>query len=259
MSVMKRLSTIMQAKANKVLDKAEDPRETLDLSYEKQMELLQKVKKGIADVATSKKRIEMQAQQLQDQANKLQDQAKQALTQGREDLATEALNRRASIAEQLTGLETQHKQLESQESNLVAQSQQLQARVEAFRTQKETMKASYTAAEAQTKINEAVTGLSEEMGDMGMSMQRAQDKIAEMQARASAMDELTASGALPDITGGTDTIQAQLNQTSRSSQVELELQSLKAELGQSSTPQQLPEATSGEVAGEAQPAGGESN
>ena len=104
MSVMKRLSSVVQAKANKALDRVEDPRDTLDLSYEKQLEQLQQVRKGVADVATARKRIELQAEQLQANANKLQDQARSALAQNREDLAREALTRRAAIATQLEAL-----------------------------------------------------------------------------------------------------------------------------------------------------------
>ena len=211
MGVMKRLTNIVQAKANKVLDKAEDPRETLDLSYEKQIEQLQQVKRGLADVATAKKRIELQALQLQQAATKLQNQARQALAQNREDLATEALTRRSGIATQLEGLKTQHDQLAQQQERLEATTQQLQARVEAFRTQKETLKASYTAAQAQTRIGEAVSGISESMSDTGLAMQRAQDKIAQMQARAGAVDELLASGTLTDLSGSSDPIQAQLD------------------------------------------------
>ncbi len=151
MGVMKRLTGIVQAKANKVMDRVEDPRETLDLSYEKQLEQLQQVRRGVADVATARKRIELQAQQLQQSAAKLQDQARQALAQNREDLAREALGRRAAISTQLDGLKAQHEQLVDQEAKLVATTQALQARVESFRTQKETLKASYTAAQAQTR------------------------------------------------------------------------------------------------------------
>ncbi len=236
MSVMKRLSGIFQAKANKLLDKAEDPRETLDLSYEKQLEMLQKVRRGVADVATSKKRLELQATQLQTSAAKLEDQARQAVTQGREDLATEALTRRANIATQLQSLTTQHEQLEDQQAKLVESSQRLQAKVDSFRTQKETIKATYTAAEAQTKIGEAVSGISEEMGDVGMAMQRAQDKVAQMQARAGAVDELVTSGALEDVTQGSDDIQAELNKGSASSSVEAELARIKGEVGSGATP-----------------------
>lgn len=228
MSVMKRLSGIMQAKANKVLDKAENPVDMLDLSYEKQAENLQKVRRALADVTTAKKRLELQASQLQDQAQKLQDQAKQALAQGNEDLAREALSRRAGLAEQLESLGTQHEQVETQQHQLENTATRLQAQVDAFRTKKETLKASYTASKAQASIGEAVSGISESMADAGMTLQRAQDKITEMQARSSAVDELIDTGALPDTLGGGDDIQRQLDAASQSSQVDTDLAALKA-------------------------------
>jgi phage shock protein A len=226
-----RIKGIFQAKANKVLDKAEDPRDTLDLSYEQQLQQLQKVRRGVADVATARKRIELQAQGLQKQADKLQGQAKAALQQGNEDLAREALARRAALGEQLTELKTQHDQITEQEQKLIETSQTLQTRVERFRTQKETLKASYTAAQAQTKVNEAVSGISDSMGSAGASMQRAQDKIASMQARAGAIDELLASGALNDLSTPVDDIQKELDKVTATSQVDNELAALKAELG----------------------------
>jgi phage shock protein A len=230
MGMLKRLANIVRAKMNKLLDRAEDPRDTLDLSYEKQLENLQKVRRSIAEIATARKRIEMQAAQLKQQASKLQDQARQALTQNREDLAREALSRRAAIAEELTELESQHTQIADQEEKLVLTSQKLQSQVSAFRTRKETLKASYTAAEAQTKIGEAVSGISDSMGDAGATMQRAQDKIANMQARAGAIDELLASGALTDLSSNSDDIQAQLNKVTATSSVDRELAALKAEV-----------------------------
>jgi phage shock protein A len=231
-----RVADIFRSKANKALDKMEDPRDTLDLSYEKQLEQLQKVRRGVADVATARKRIELQAQGLQKQADKLQGQAKAALGQGNEDLAREALSRRAALGEQLAELKTQHDQISEQEQKLVATSQELQTRIERFRTQKETLKASYTAAEAQTKVGEAVSGISTSMGNAGATMQRAQDKIASMQARAGALDELLASGALDDLNTPVDDIQKELDKVSNSSQVDNELAALKAELGTGAGP-----------------------
>jgi phage shock protein A len=226
-----RLRDIIRAKVNKLLDRAEDPRDTLDLSYEKQLENLQKLRRSVAEVATARKRIEMQAAQLQQQGAKLQDQARQALGQGREDLAREALSRRSAIAAELTDLETQHAQIAAQQERLTETAQRIQGQVEAFRTRKETMKASYTAAEAQSKIGEAAAGISSSMNDAGLALQRAQDKIADMQARAGAIDELLASGALTDLTSNTDDIQAQLDKMASTSQVDRELAQLKAELG----------------------------
>jgi phage shock protein A len=237
MGVFQRLANIIRAKTNKLLDRAEDPRDTLDLSYEKQLENLQKVRRSVAEVATAKKRIEMQAAQLQQQGAKLQDQARQALGQNREDLAREALTRRSAIAAELTDLGTQHTQIAGQQEKLIETAQRLQSQVEVFRTRKETMKASYTAAEAQSKIGEAAAGISASMGDAGVALQRAQDKIAGMQARAGAIDELLASGALTDLTTSTDDIQAQLDKAASTTQVESELAQLKAELGTGASPE----------------------
>jgi phage shock protein A len=240
MTIMKRMSMIFRSKANSALDRAEDPRETLDYSYQKQLELLQKVRRGVADVATSRKRVELQANQLQQQSDKLQSQATQALGAGREDLAREALTRRAALTTQIGELQAQHAQLQGEEEKLTLAAQRLNAKVESFRTRKETIKATYTAAEAQTKINEAFSGISEEMGDVGLAIQRAEDKTATMQARAGAIDELLASGALDDASGQpNDDISRELAALSAGSDVDAELARLKGQIEPGSAPKAL--------------------
>lgn len=231
MSIFQRIATIFGAKANKALDKAENPNETLDYSYQKQLELLQKVRRGVADVATSRKRLELQMNQLEQQQNKLTGQAQKAMEIGREDLAREALTRKSGLSQQITDLQSQHEGLQGEEQKLTMASQRLQAKVDAFRTKKETLKATYNAAEAQSKIGEAFTGISEELGDVGLAVQRAEDKTASLQARAGAVDELIASGALEDVTGSSkDDISAQLDALSSDSDVEMELSRMRESL-----------------------------
>jgi phage shock protein A len=233
MSLFGRMNTIIQAKASKVLDKAENPNETLDYSYEKQLELLQNVKRGLADLVTSKRRLQLQRDTLQQGLDKLDSQAREALAQNKEDLARMALQRKVGIQQQMDGLDTQITQLEGQQQKLTDAEQRLQTKVETFRTTKETLKAQYTASQAQVKIGEAATGISEEMADVGLSIQRAQDKTQQMQARASALDDLVQSGALTDYTGdGQDDIDRQLAQVSTQSDVDKQLADMKAQLGQ---------------------------
>ncbi|HVW32952.1 MAG TPA: PspA/IM30 family protein [Acidimicrobiia bacterium] len=239
MGMWQRFSTIFKAKANKAIDRMEDPRETLDYSYQRQLEMLQKVKRGLVDVATSRKRLEMQGTQLQAKAAKLHEQARKAMEAGREDLAREALTRRAAIEPELASLKAQHESLSAEEAKLTEASRRLQAQVDAFRTRKETIKASYTAAEAQTKVGEALSGLSDEMGDIGLAVQRAEDKTASMQARAGAIDELLASGALDDLSAPGDRIDAELGRVVAASTVEAELAKLKAELPAPEPPKAL--------------------
>jgi phage shock protein A len=229
MSLMSRISLIFRSKANKALDRAEDPRETLDYSYQRQLDLLSKVRRGVADVATSRKRVELQVTQLESQATKLQGQAEKSLEMGREDLAREALTRKSALNGQIEDLRAQHAQLQGEEEKLTLAQQRLQAKVESFRTRKETIKATYTAAEAQTRIGEAMSGIGEEMGDVGLAIQRAEDKTANMQARAGAIDELIASGALDDASAVNrgDDISRELESMSSQAEVEAELARMK--------------------------------
>ena len=232
MGFWQRFTMVFKSKANKMLDKAEDPRETLDYSYEKQLELLQKVRRGVADVATSRKRVELQMQGLQQQADKLDGQARAALQGGREDLAREALTRKSGLTSQLNDLQAQLSQLQEQEEKMVDASQRLQAKIDSFRTKKETIKATYSAAEAQAKIGEAFAGISDELGDVGLAVQRAEDKTAQMQARAGAIDELVASGALEDVSSsGKDNLTLELERMANQSQVDKELEAMRLELG----------------------------
>ncbi len=231
MGMWQRFKLIFKSKANKALDRAENPAETLDYSYEKQLDLLQKVRRGVADVATSRKRLELQIKGLETQSTKLEGQARAALSHGREDLAREALTRRSGLTNQISDLQGQLATLQDQEEKLTGAAQQLQAKVESFRTRKETIKATYSAAEAQTKINEAFSGISNELGEVGLAIQRAEDKTAEMTARAGAIDELLASGALEDATGTSkDSITAELERLSSNSDVEDTLAAMRAEV-----------------------------
>jgi phage shock protein A len=240
--LMARTSEITKAKFSKLLDHAENPEETLDYAYEQQLQQLQNVKRGIADVTTAKNRLQLEESSTKQQIAKLDDQAKQALSAGREDLAREALTRKASIQAQLDGIAQQEAQLADQQQKLIAAEQALQTKVESFRSQKEVIKAQYSAAEAQVKIGEAATGIGEHMADVGLAVQRAQEKTQDMQARANAIDELTAAGALDDPTAQGDDLDRQLSQISQGNQVDDELAKLKAELGQGTAPAQLAEA-----------------
>jgi len=230
--LLSRIRALFGIKVNKALDRLEDPRETLDYSYTKQLELLQNVRRGLAEVATSKQRLKMQSEKLQQQDTKLQQQAQQALLANREDLARLALERRAALQPQIQSLATQVQQLDEQQAKLSDASQKVQQRIDMFRTQKESLKAQYSASQAQVKISESFSGLSTEMNDVGSAVQRAQDRIEQMNARAGAMDELIDSGALTDYTaqlGGGDDIDRELALSS-GSDVDAQLAAMKAQL-----------------------------
>jgi phage shock protein A len=242
MGLFSRFAQIVKAKISALLNRAENPNETLDYSYEKQLESLQNVKRGVADVVTAKKRLQLQTQQLEQNVVKLDTQARQALAAGREDLARQALERKSGIQQQLQDLDTQVTQLADQQEKLVANEKQLSARIEQFRSQKEVIKAQYSAAEAQVRIGEAATGIGREMENTGLAIDRAKDKTEQMQARASAIDELIESGGLEELGSDKTQLDRELEQLASKSQVDRELEALKAEVGSGGEKKELEEA-----------------
>jgi len=240
--LMNRTAIVIKSKYSKLLNRAENPTETLDYSYEQMLEQLQNMKRGVADVVTAKKRIELQQQKLEQNVVTLEGQARQAVAANRDELATQALQRKAVAQQQLQDMDAQVKQLQDQQDKLVDAQQQLETKIESFRSQKEVLKAQYSAAEAQVKVGEAATGIGKGMADTGLAIQRAKDKTEEMQARASAIDELTSTGALDDLTAGDqDQLSRELSQISQSNQVSDELAKLKAEVGSGGdAPKEIP-------------------
>jgi len=231
MGLVNRTIDVISAKMNKLLGKMEDPRETLDYSYEKQLDLLQNVKRGVADVTTSKKRLELQRAKLVESSEKLESQAGEAVKADREDLARLALERKNAIASQIADLDPEIASLEAEQEKLVAAEKKLSTQIELFRSKKETIKAQYSAAEARVKIGESFSGISEEMTDIGSSIERAVNKTEEMKARSAALDELIETGTLVDFTAGKDDIERELAKISQTSGIESELARLKSEAG----------------------------
>jgi phage shock protein A len=240
MSLFQRAHDIVAAKANKALDAAENPNEMLDYSYEQMLDHITQVRRALVDITASKKQLELQEQQLQHSVDHLDDQAKAALAGGREDLAREALSRKATAQQQITEMEPQRQQLNDEEQKMEQTLSTLQQRVNDFRSKKEVMKAQYTAASAMTSVNEEAAGISKSFSDSGAALQRAQDKIANMQARAAATDELLQSGVLEDVGGDTDDIQHELDEASANADVDKELAAMKAQIAGAAPAPELP-------------------
>ena len=232
MGLMSRISTVVKAKINRLVDDAENPSENLDYAYEKQREMLQNVKRGIVEMVTTKRRLQLQAEKVRSSIVNVENQARQAMAAGREDLARMALQRKQTAIIELEGLDEQIAQLEMEQEKLTRAEQRLTAKVEAFRSRKEIIKAQYSAAQAQVRIGSALSGISEEMGDVQLAVERAEDKTANLRAKAGAIDELAESGVLDDqlSPGGSDPLSRELSQLTAEQNVEDELASLRASL-----------------------------
>src|ERR671929_2192575 len=229
---MNRISTVISQKVSTLLDRFENPQEALDYSYVKQQEMLNKLRRSLAEIITSRKRLEMQKSRLWDNIRLLDEQARRALEANREDLARLALERKNANLLQTQNLDKQIAEMKEEEAKMEEAEKRMSIKVEEFKGRKEVIKAKYSAAEAQVKIKESVTGISEEMTDVGMAMNKAEEKTERMKAKSQALDEMIDSGVLTDYTSNKDdTIERELEQTSTQHSVEEELAKLKAERG----------------------------
>ena len=230
MGILSRMSTVVKAKMNRIVDNAENPAENLDLAYEKQREMLRNVKRGVVEMVTAKRRLELQAAKVKENVTLVENQARQAMAAGREDLARMALQRKQTALIELEGLDGQIASMELEQEKLTNAEQRLQVKVEAFKNKKEVIKAQYSAAQAQVRIGGALSGLSEEMGDISLAVERAETKTETLKAKAGAIDELAEMGMLDDFSGRGDSLGKELAAISASQNVEDELASLRVTL-----------------------------
>jgi phage shock protein A len=235
MTTMGRVRRLFRAKANSTLDRIEDPQRVLDASYERQIVLLQDVRRGLAEVATARKRLELQRDEMEGRYDRLAVNAREAVQQGRDDLARLALMRRAALKEHVAMIAEQHTALAAQEAQLIANQERIAARIEAFWIEKETLKATYRASEAQARLNEVVAGISGEMSHAGQTVQRARTQVKHMQARAQAIDELLATGAMAGVLGADTDSDRHLHESLRAVAADAELAELKREVLPAST------------------------
>jgi phage shock protein A len=243
MGLFGHLKFVGNMKIENALQKAEDPNQVFNYSYTKQLEQLQQLRQGLVTIVQNEKHIEMLEAQVEAQMNRLQQQAAQAMQQGREDLARLALQRKEALVAQVDAYKQQLEQLSAQHQKIELLVGQAEQRISTFKTQKEMVEAQYQAAQASVHIGEVATGISKESAEMNLAMQRAQEKVLQMQSRANAIDALLDSGTLSDqglLSGGDATdLDHQLAKISSEHNVEAELAAMRQQISGPSAPQGL--------------------
>lgn len=187
MGIGRRISELYQVKVNALLDRVEDPREMLDYSYAGQLEVLGRMRAGVAGVAASREHARMQEAELRRTADRLGIQAEQAVAAGRDGLGRDALRLRAETVAHADDLAAGQERLRAEERRLIEAARRLQARVEAFRYRKEALRAAYTAAEAAAAERSA--GRFWDERDIAEASCRAEDQTMALRARAEALGE----------------------------------------------------------------------
>jgi phage shock protein A len=208
----------------------EDPRRTLDRAYQRQLDIRDQVREGLAGVTAARKRVELQARQLDSTLGRLENQARASLAKGHEEPASQTLMRRAVLREQLGELREHSDQLAAEEATVRGVADRLDLEIERFRARVEAIKDAYTAAEARARLGESLAGPGREDFELRMALRRAEDLILAARARADAVDRLLAHGVLGDVALAPDAFLRELADSSAQAEVRSELARLRAEV-----------------------------
>lgn len=231
MGIMLRLKNLLGAKLENGIEVLENPRDMLDYSLVKMENGLQAITKNIVEFGTAKKRVELQRDTLRASICKYAEQAEKALVLGQEDLAKEAVIRKVLLEQREIDLTAQIAKMAEQLQAISKSQDDLRREIQNFRSKKEELKATYAASQAQLKVKELVTSIGSESENIGRTVERAQVRIQDMQAKVQAIDELEDQGVITKVfSDGQDDIEHKLKRMSINSAVDAELAKLKAGL-----------------------------
>jgi phage shock protein A len=214
----------------------EDPRDTLDRAYQRQLEVRGQVREGLAGVTAAKKRVELQARQLDSTLARLEEQARSALVEGHDEAASHTLMRRAVLREQLAELTEHRDRLAAEEASIRGVADRLDLENQRFRARVEAIKDSYTAAEARARLGESVAIPGSEDFELRMALRRAEDMILATRARADAVDRLLARGVLGDAALAPDAFLRELADSTAEAEARSELARLRSEVAEGDHP-----------------------
>jgi phage shock protein A len=231
MSILSRFKAIFQARANQVADQFEDPKAGLDYSLVRLEESHSQIKRSLIDVSAAKNRLENQRNQINAAVQNYEEQAQAAVRAAREDLARTALERKQEAETRKSELENNIASLERQVETLKGSQANLERKIAIFRSKKAELKAIYDSSRAQLRVREALSGISKDLADVSNTVQRAEERIREMQSRSDAIEGLIAKGILSDaLEPDRDDIDRELSRIGRDQAVEKELARLKLDV-----------------------------
>ena len=229
-NIRSRIALFFNVKTSAALDQVEDPREILDYAYGQQQSHLRTVKRGLIEVAAARRQLERQAERLRTRVTQFDEQARRAVRSHREDLARSILGRKQTTLAEIRALDEQVAEMAREEERLRLADLQMAQRVERFRVHRTVASACYAAAEAQVTVGEALAGIvGDEEIELSLAVERSEERIDRLHARAVAIDALTESGALLQAPGE-DPIERELNEVTNAEAVEAELAALRREL-----------------------------
>jgi phage shock protein A len=222
MGIMERISTLIRANINDMLDKAEDPEIMLNQILRDMETEIGKARSQVADMMAQERLFRDDLKAEREKASYMEDRAEHYVRQGNDTMAREALKRKADSDANIAVLE---QQLTAQSEMVTRLRTQLDALVEKHKqavANRDNLLARYRRAQAQQQVSTTMRDL--DITDYSGELARMERRIRTTEARAGAESELNADMMDDDVGGVFDDME-------REGQVDAELAALKARLG----------------------------
>ncbi len=230
--LMQQLTSMFKTSMNSLMAPADDPRKTFSDPWQRQQELLDRVREALLQNTNLRKRLQYRIAGLQTKIPQLQATAKQAVATGRDDMARMALQQRQLSLMELKTLEASVQEVWAEEQRITIVEQRLTAQIDAMRIRQEMSAARYTAAESQAIVHAVLNGFSKELSDLGQTIERTEQKTEHLQAQTNAFEEFIDFATLDLSNGATnDPVARQLIQLDIDTAVGNDLAALKLEVG----------------------------
>jgi phage shock protein A len=220
MGIFSRLSDLIVANVNALLDKAENPERMLAQIIREMEEGLGTARQQAATAIALERRLTRELQHHQNESGHWKEQARLALTSNREDLARQALARKIEHDDLARGLSSQCSGAQETSSHVRAALRALELRLAEARRKQRTLLARHRAAKIRLEVQRAAVSVAPDAGTSFAKFARIEERLID------AEDHLLAQA---EVTGPPSNLDTELAGLQADKRIEEELAQLKQE------------------------------
>ena len=189
MAIFERLSDLVRANINDLIDKAENPEKMVKQIIIDMEDQLRKATQGLGTAMGSLNQVKKQLENAEEQSNVWQEKAKACLEQGNEDLAKQALENKVKQDKMVA----QYKEMSD---SMEAQVNEIKSQVDILKTKLEEARSKQAMLVARSQMADAKSQMAKTLGDMDSKsafakMDKMEQKIEQKESQADAFSQIS--------------------------------------------------------------------
>lgn len=189
MAIFERISDLVRANINDLIDKAEDPEKMVKQIIIDMEDQLKKATQGLGTAMGSLNQVKKQLENAQEQSKVWQNKAKACLEQGNEELAKQALANKVNQDKMVAQYQEMSDSMEAQVNEIKSQIDVLKQKLEEARSKQAMLVARSQMADAKTQMAKTLGNMDSKSAFA--KMDKMERKIEQKEADANAFSEIS--------------------------------------------------------------------